>query len=151
MEVHYFTCTVCTWPKGNRFVAERLVAWRFFTVCHWSAPCGRIFKEILRNRLSLTWGWPEVLSMAPIVLILNRWIWPELFSLPFHVSLVKTFEWEAAYFWTIAVTNLIWAGIFKKSMGARHRVGIGLLYRPAMLHRLAELMSWHRFLGSTKV
>jgi hypothetical protein len=32
------------------------------------------------------------------------------------------------------------AGIFKKSMGARHRVGLGLSYRPAMLHRLAELM-----------
>ncbi len=30
------------------------------------------------------------------------------------------------------------AGIFKKSMGARHRVGIGLLYRPARLHRLAN-------------
>jgi hypothetical protein len=43
------------------------------------------------------------------------------------------------------------AGIFKKSMGARHRVGIGLSYRPAMLHRLAELMPWHRFLGSIKV
>jgi hypothetical protein len=30
------------------------------------------------------------------------------------------------------------AGIFKKSMGTRHRVGIGLSYRPARLHRLAE-------------
>jgi hypothetical protein len=37
------------------------------------------------------------------------------------------------------------AGIFKKSMGARHRVGIGLSYRSARLHRLAELMPWHRF------
>ncbi len=46
---------------------------------------------------------------------------------------------------------LPWAGIFKKSMGARHRVGIGLSYRPARLHRLAELMPWHRFLGSIKV
>jgi hypothetical protein len=32
------------------------------------------------------------------------------------------------------------AGILKKSMGARHRVGIGISYRPARLHRLAELM-----------
>jgi hypothetical protein len=31
------------------------------------------------------------------------------------------------------------AGIFKQSMGARNRVGIGLSYRPARLHRLAEL------------
>jgi hypothetical protein len=43
------------------------------------------------------------------------------------------------------------AGIFKNSMGARHRLGIGLSYRPARLHRLAELMPWHRFLGSIKV
>jgi hypothetical protein len=33
------------------------------------------------------------------------------------------------------------AGIFKQSMGARNRVGIGLSYRPARLHRL-----WERFL-----
>jgi hypothetical protein len=39
----------------------------------------------------------------------------------------------------------------KKSMGARHRVGIGLSYRPARLHRLAELMPWNRFLGSINV
>jgi hypothetical protein len=43
------------------------------------------------------------------------------------------------------------AGIFKQSMGARNREGIGLLYRPARLHRLAELISWNRFLGSLKV
>ncbi len=30
------------------------------------------------------------------------------------------------------------AGIFKQSMGARNRVGIGLSYRLARLHRLAE-------------
>jgi hypothetical protein len=36
-------------------------------------------------------------------------------------------------------------------MGARHRVGIGLSYRPARLHRLAELMPWNRFLGSINV
>jgi hypothetical protein len=41
----------------------------------------RMFKEILRNRLRLTWGLPEVLSMAPIVQILNRWVCPELLSL----------------------------------------------------------------------
>jgi hypothetical protein len=36
-------------------------------------------------------------------------------------------------------------------MGARHRVGIGLSYRPARLHRLEELMPWNRFLGSINV
>ncbi len=45
----------------------------------------------------------------------------------------------------------LWAGIFKKSMGARHRVGIWLSYRPARLHRLSELMPWDRFLGSINV
>ncbi len=43
------------------------------------------------------------------------------------------------------------AGIFKKSMGARNRVGIGLLYRPARLHRLAEFIPWNRFLSSINV
>jgi hypothetical protein len=42
------------------------------------------------------------------------------------------------------------AGIFKQSMGARNRVGIGLSYRPARLHRLSELAPWKRFLGSFK-
>ncbi len=42
------------------------------------------------------------------------------------------------------------AGIFKQSMGARNRVGIGLSYWPARLHRRAELIPWNRFLGSGK-
>jgi hypothetical protein len=37
------------------------------------------------------------------------------------------------------------AGIFKKSMGARHRGGIGFSYRPAKLHRLAEFIPWNQF------
>jgi hypothetical protein len=43
------------------------------------------------------------------------------------------------------------AGIFKQSMGDRNAVGIGLSYRPARLHRLAESFSWNRFLGSINV
>jgi len=43
------------------------------------------------------------------------------------------------------------AGIFKESMGARHRGGIGLSYRPARLRRLAEFIPWNRFLGSINV
>jgi hypothetical protein len=39
------------------------------------------------------------------------------------------------------------AGIFKESMGARHKGGKGLSYRPAWLHRLAEFIPWNRFLG----
>ncbi len=36
------------------------------------------------------------------------------------------------------------AGIFKMSMGARNRGGIGLSYRPARLHRLAEFRNEFR-------
>ncbi len=42
------------------------------------------------------------------------------------------------------------AGIFKQFMGARNRVGIELLYRPARLFSLAELVSWNRFLAPSK-
>ncbi len=41
--------------------------------------------------------------------------------------------------------------IFKQSMGGGNRVGIGLSYRPARLHRLAELIPLNRFLGPLKV
>ena len=42
------------------------------------------------------------------------------------------------------------AGIFKQSMGARNQGGIGLSYRPARLHRMAEFIPWNR-LGSINV
>jgi hypothetical protein len=42
-------------------------------------------------------------------------------------------------------------GILEQSVGARNRVGIGLSYLTARLHRLAELIPWNRFLGSLKV
>ncbi len=41
-------------------------------------------------------------------------------------------------------------GIFKKSVGARNQVGIGLSYRPARPNRLAEFIPWNQFLGSMK-
>jgi hypothetical protein len=43
------------------------------------------------------------------------------------------------------------AGIFKQSIGARNQLGIGLSYRPARLHSLAELVPWNRFMGSLKI
>ncbi len=43
------------------------------------------------------------------------------------------------------------AGIFKKSMGARNRGGIGLSYRPARLHRLAEFIPWYQFRGPINI
>ncbi len=46
--------------------------------------------------------------------------------------------------------EVFWAEIFKQSMGARNRLGIGLSYRPARLHSLAEFVPWNQFLGSLK-
>ncbi len=43
------------------------------------------------------------------------------------------------------------AGILEQSMGAGNLVGIGFSYRPAKLHRLAELIPCNRFLDSLKV
>jgi hypothetical protein len=43
------------------------------------------------------------------------------------------------------------ARIFKQFVGSRNPVGIVLSYRPARLHRLAELIPWNRFLGSLKI
>ncbi len=43
------------------------------------------------------------------------------------------------------------AGLFKQSIGAKNRIGIELSYRPARLHRLAELIPWNRFSGSFKI
>ncbi len=45
------------------------------------------------------------------------------------------------------------AGIFKQSKGARNRVRIGLLYQPARLHSLTELVPWklESILGLPKV
>ncbi len=45
--------------------------------------------------------------------------------------------------------NLSWN--FKKSMGARHRGGIGLSYRPARLHRLAEFIPLNQFRGPINI
>jgi hypothetical protein len=54
-------------------------------------------------------------------------------------------------FYKLIVELLCIAGIFKESMEARNRGGIGLSYRPARLHRLAEFIPWNRFLGSINV
>jgi hypothetical protein len=52
---------------------------------------------------------------------------------------------------TLGRLGFLCAGIFKQSMGARNRVGLGLSYRPSRLHSLAELVPWNQFLGSFKV
>jgi hypothetical protein len=71
-------------------------------------------------------------------------------SLPLHKSYINA-DRELEKRWGgggSQVQKISRAGIFKQS---RNRVGIGLSYRPARLHRLAELVPWNRFLGSIKV
>ncbi len=74
----------------------------------WRRLWGWNFKELLRNKLRLTWGWAEVLSMAHIGQILNRFLaWPELFSLSLlWISLVTANELEEAFLWPIAFSHL---------------------------------------------
>ncbi len=61
-------------------------------------------------------------------------------------------EWNCSAVSSIVTNKILFllsftfrAGIFKKSMGVRHRGGIGFSYRPARLHRLAEFIPWHQF------
>jgi hypothetical protein len=61
------------------------------------------------------------------------------------------FQWTAFWFSKAFCYCEISAGILEQSMGARNRDGIGSLYRPARLHRLAEWIPSNRFLGSLKV
>ncbi len=58
-----------------------------------------ILEELLRNKLSLTWGWAEVFR-PPIG----------------HWSDLSSLKWEDAFFWRIAFSHLcVGAGIWKKT------------------------------------
>ncbi len=48
----------------------------------------------------------------------------------------------------VSVWKRLLAGILEQSMGAKNRAGRGLYYRPARLHRLAELIPWNRLQNS---
>jgi hypothetical protein len=76
---------------------------------------------------------------------------PCIWNLPFMSSASVRYVEKSvcsAVPYNVHVTS---AWIFKQSMWARNRVGIGLSYRPARLHSLAELVPWNRFLGSLKL
>ncbi len=62
-------------------------------------------------------------------------------------NLSQSFNYTPFLFYKKLFKSEIKAGIFKKSMGARHRGGIGFSYRPARLHRLAEFIPWNQFRG----
>jgi hypothetical protein len=57
---------------------------------------------------------------------------------------------HSIYFMDRTKGSVLCARIFKQSMGARNRVGIGLSYRPVRLHRLVKLIPSF-FLGSLEV
>ena len=73
----------------------------------------RFFEEILRSRLSLTLGWPEILSRAFIVPILNRWAWPELFVLSLLCVFFSENKWVRGSF--LLTNRSLWSEFwFKK-------------------------------------
>ncbi len=100
---------LCRWVSINFFSSQYLQVIRGlqpppsppprFHICRirslWSN-----FKEIFRKKLSLTWGWPEVVSMSPYCFI--ELGGPDLSSslYPYYVYLyiVKANEWEIAFF-----------------------------------------------------
>jgi hypothetical protein len=87
---------------------------------------------------------PSVAVIEPVLLIQFLLLLPVIRGQALHALFILLKEgWEKVI--------KIRAGIFRKSMGAWHRVGIGLSYRPARLNRLAELMLRNRLLGSINV
>jgi hypothetical protein len=78
------------------------------------------------------------------------------FIKPYHVKKTRVLSEVVDYLTTYEnVPNPLLfsdkAEIFKQSLGARNQGVIGLSYRPARLHRLAEFIPWNRFLGSINV
>jgi hypothetical protein len=55
------------------------------------------------------------------------------------------FNVRVYYYYFAAI--IICAGIFKQSMGARNRLGIGLSYRPASLQKAGGIASLESSLG----
>ncbi len=112
-----------------------------------------------------TWGPPICLDIdAKMLLVrrkvsLNHWPSPEMHIIETErrARARQTSRLHLRWSWAFCTESLAapppssCAGIFRQSMGARNRVGIGLSYRPARLHRLADLIPWNLFLGSLKV
>ncbi len=72
----------------------------------WTTTRGKSYgdsSQPVSKYLSLTWGWAEVLTMAPFFQLYctEQVVWPELFfSSPSCVSQVMASEWEGAFFLT---------------------------------------------------
>ncbi len=102
------------WRFLNLFIALPLIltfsSWlnKFQSRLHSSY----ILKEILRNKLTLTWGRAEVLPRAPFVKIMNRWVWPDLFSLS-STSVSLANGWEIALVLTNGILPSTYMAIYR--------------------------------------
>ncbi len=73
---------------------------------------------------------------------------PQLIVSPHHINLPLNEMWSTNTTCPLlfsAPPPHICTGNLEQSMGARNRVGIGLSYRPAMLHRQTESIPWNWF------
>ncbi len=96
----------------------------------------------IRQKLGLIWRNRKKISQ----------IIKEYFYLPFFLLIIlwrSPFVLERTRIMALCVRHQSW-NFKKRSVGERHRVRIGLSYRPARLHRLAQFIPWNRFLGSIK-
>ncbi len=78
--------------------------------------------------------------------LLAAWLWFALTSPPSYLLCGWTTADKMPYF--RGANKTVLCRNFKQSMGARNRVGIGLSYRPARRHKLAESIPWNLVLGS---
>ncbi len=101
---------------------------------------------------------PSLFYHCAVNVFFRTWTWTTIIYCSLYIYR-KGYHWGMCYqllkgieiFFTKTCISPSCAGIFKQSMGARNRVGIGLSYWPARLHGLAELVPWNRFLCSLKV
>ncbi len=109
-------------------------------------PSFQAVEQIIKYSICQTWldfglipgGW--IHGLAGSVQQNQQWAGVTVYIQPVHSNTFSNIH-RSAYR----------AGIFKQSMGARSQVVLGLSYRPARLHRLAESMPWNLFLGSLNV
>jgi hypothetical protein len=110
-------------------------------VCWWFQNC-KIFKYFLAFSIKLPPTYANPYAIASQNSLLSHWSIFSSFSITQlqGKNVICGFLKEFAGAKAALCIGVISAGIFKQSMGARNRVGIGLSYRPTRLHRLAELI-----------
>ncbi len=138
------------WKKINKY--NFLVSWQDFSLCF------QLFGEVQSKVIDYTQDFSHniILGNSHIhrLCILRCFLLQNLREEQHEIRarICKPFKEPRNFFPARrAVVRQSWAGIFKESMGARNRGGIGLSYRPARLHRLADFIPWNRFLGSINV